>query len=162
MKLSLIAAVSSNRVIGNNNRLPWHLPADLKHFKNLTLGKPVIMGRKTFDSIGKPLPNRRNIVISRDKNLVIAGCEIFYSIDSALQAVSSEPEVMIIGGANLYAQTIARADQLYLTIIDAKIDGDAFFPAWDKNQWQLISQERHEADEKNQYAYCFQMLFAKK
>ena len=118
MKLSLIAAVSSNRVIGNNNRLPWHLPADLKHFKNLTLGKPVIMGRKTFDSIGKPLPNRRNIVISRDKNLVIAGCEIFYSIDSALQAVSSEPEVMIIGGANLYAQTIARADQLYLTIID--------------------------------------------
>ena len=118
MKISLVVAKSKNNVIGKNNQLPWHLPADLKHFKNLTMGKPIIMGRKTFDSIGKPLPGRRNIIISHQPNLFIDGCEVFHSIDDALSALKNETEVMIIGGANLYAQTIERASRLYLTEID--------------------------------------------
>lgn len=155
MKISLIVAQSKNRVIGKDNHMPWHLPADLKHFKHITMGKPIIMGRKTFDSIGKPLPGRRNIVISRDKNLQIPGCEVFHSIEEALIAVQNEPEIMVIGGANLYAQMFARANTIYLTVIDAEFDGDTFFPAL-SSEWILQSEETFSPDEKNQYAYCFQ------
>lgn len=156
MKISLIVAKSKNNVIGKNNQMPWHLPADLKHFKNITMGKPIIMGRKTFDSMGKPLPGRRNIIISRDKNLLIQGCEVFNSVDEALNAVRNELEVMIIGGANLYLQTLTRANCIYLTIIDAEFEGDTFFPELNKT-WQLISEEKFLADEKNLFPYCFQV-----
>lgn len=155
MKISLIVAKSKNNVIGKNNQLPWHLPADLKHFKQITMGKPIIMGRKTFDSIGKPLPGRRNMIISRDKQLFVEGCEVFNSIDDALSAVKNEPEVMIIGGANLYAQTMSRAKCIYLTLIDAEIEGDTFFPELNQ-EWKLVSEEKFSADEKNLYPYCFQ------
>ncbi|OGT42395.1 MAG: hypothetical protein A3F13_03365 [Gammaproteobacteria bacterium RIFCSPHIGHO2_12_FULL_40_19] len=158
MKLSLIVAKSKNNVIGKNNQMPWHLPADLKHFKQITMGKPIIMGRKTFDSIGKPLPGRRNMIISRDTKLSIAGCDVFHGIDDALKAVKNEPEVMIIGGANLYEQTLARAHCIYLTLIDAEFEGDTFFLAPELNkEWQLVSEEKFPADDKNLFSYAFQV-----
>jgi dihydrofolate reductase len=157
MLISLIVAKSKNNVIGKNNQLPWRLPADLKHFKNITMGKPIIMGRKTFESIGKPLPGRRNIIITHNKNYVAQGCDVFHSIDDALNALKNEVEVMIIGGANLYAQTMECASRLYLTEIDIEIDGDAFFPRLDLTKWQLVSEQKCAIDQKNQYAYCFQV-----
>jgi dihydrofolate reductase len=114
------------------------------------------MGRKTFESIGKPLPGRRNIIISRDKNLCIAGCDVFHSVDDALAAVQTAPEVMIIGGATLYAQLLPRAERIYLTRIEAVFDGDTFFPVLSA-QWQLLSAETHRPDEKNKYHYCFEV-----
>lgn len=154
MKISLIVAQSINHVIGKNNQLPWHLPADLKHFKNLTMGKPIIMGRKTFESIGKPLPGRRNIVISRDKRFFADGCDIFHSIDDALNAVTTEKEVMIIGGANLYSQVLHRAECIYMTIVDAKFDGDVFFPELNV-EWTISSEEKFLPNGKNMYPYRF-------
>lgn len=156
MKISLVVAKSKNNVIGKNNQLPWHLPADLKHFKNITMGKPIVMGRKTAESIGKPLPGRRNIIISHNKNFFATGCDIFHSIDDALKALKSEKEVMIIGGANLYAQMIEKADCIYMTVIDAEFEGDTFFPELN-NKWKLISEEKFLGDEKNKYAYWFQV-----
>jgi len=157
MKISFVVAKSRNNVIGKNNQLPWQLPADLAHFKKITIGKPIIMGRKTFDSIGKPLPGRRNIIISRDKNLRVEGCDVFHSIDDALNAVKTEVEVMIIGGENLFAQTLARANCIYLTVIDADFEGDTFFPELNHNEWKLIAEEKYLPDEKNVYAYQFQL-----
>ena len=156
--ISMISALAKNRAIGKKNALPWYLPADLKHFKQITMGKPIVMGRKTFDSIGKPLPGRRNIIVSRDKKLFVEGCDVFHSIDEALSAVKNESEVMIIGGANLYEQTIARADCIYLTLIDAEMEGDTFFPELSQ-QWKLVSEEKFSADEKNSYAYSFQIYY---
>lgn len=155
MTLSLIVVKSINHVIGNNNQLPWHLPADLAHFKKITLGKPIIMGRKTADSIGKPLPGRRNIVISRDKKLQMAGYDIFCTIDDALHAVKNEPEIIIIGGANVFLQTLSIAHTVYLTIIDAKFEGDTFFPDLNPAEWKLILEEKYMPDEKNVYPYRF-------
>ena len=156
MKISLVVAKSKNNVIGKNNQLPWHLPADLKHFKQVTMGKPIIMGRKTFDSIGKPLPGRRNMVISRNKNLIIEGCDVFHTLDDALHAVESENEVMIIGGENLFLQILNRAHYIYLTVIDAEFDGDTFFlPLSDT--WKLVENEKHIPDDRNNYSYCFQL-----
>lgn len=157
MTLSLIVARSRNDVIGKNNQMPWYLPADLKHFKQLTMGKPIIMGRKTFESIGRPLLGRRNIVISRQKTLLIDGCEVFASIDMALAAVSDAPETMIIGGANLYAQVLDRVNCIYMTVIDSEFEGDSFFPALDKKKWQLDQEEKHEPDGVNKHGYCFQV-----
>lgn len=154
MKLSLIVAQARHNVIGYRNRLPWHLPSDLRHFKTLTMGKPIIMGRKTFDSIGKPLLGRRNIVISRDTTLQIAGVEIFHSIDEALNVVKTAEEVMIIGGANLYAQTLHRAACIYMTIIDAEFNGDVFFPPLN-DEWNLQSEENCLPDKNNKYLYRF-------
>ena len=159
MILSLIAALSTNHVIGKNNQLPWHLPADLKHFKELTLNKSIIMGRKTFDSIGRALPNRRNIVITTQSDYKADNIETYTSIDAALAATAADAEVMLIGGAQLYKQTIARANRLYLTLVDTVIaDGDAFFPAWDPKEWSIDQDEQHTADEKNNFAYRFVML----
>src|SRR3990167_9398630 len=156
MKISLVVEKSKNNVIGKNNQLPWHLPADLKHFKQVTMGKPIIMGRKTFDSIGKPLPGRRNMVISRNKNLIIEGCDVFHTLDDALHAVESENEVMIIGGENLFLQILNRAHYIYLTVIDAEFDGDTFFlPLSDT--WKLVEDEKHIPDDRNNYSYCFQL-----
>ncbi len=158
MIISLIAAMDKNRIIGNDNRLPWHLPADLKHFKAITLNKPIIMGRKTFDSIGKPLPQRRNMVISRQKKLNLPGCEVFSSLSDAIKAVDTNEEVMIIGGESIFRESLSLADRLYLTIIDHEFEGDTVFPQWDKNAWKVISSETHQSDERNRYGYTFIQL----
>lgn len=155
MKISLIVAVDSKNGIGKNNQLPWHLPADLLHFKKITTGFSIIMGRKTFDSIGKPLPNRRNIVISRQQNLEINGVEVCDSIESALLLCKNEEEVFIIGGAQIFEQSLTIANTLYLTVIDHDFNADTFFPELDKNLWKESSNETHEPDEKNIYSYDF-------
>ena len=155
MKLSLIVAVSRNGVIGRGNTLPWHLPADLKHFKAVTMGKPVIMGRKTWESIGRPLPGRKNIVVSRNRDFRAAGCEVVSSLDAAVRACTDAAEVFVIGGAQLYADALPHADRLYLTRVDAEIDGDVTFPRFDPAAWKLVSSERREADEKNALALNF-------
>lgn len=152
MLISLIAAMDKQRLIGRENGLPWHLPADFKHFKEVTLGKPVIMGRKTFESIGRPLPGRTNIVISRS-GFNAEGVISVDSIEAALESAGSAEEVMIIGGAMLYEQILPRADRMYLTMVDAVCDGDAWFPAFDEAEWEIISDAPHPADEKNNYAF---------
>ena len=156
--ISLIAALANNRAIGKDNQLPWHLPADLKHFKQLTLNKPIIMGRKTFDSIGRPLPKRRNIIVTRQASLTIEGCEVFNSIDAALAATTDEAETMIIGGANIYEQTLAHADRLYLTLVDTDLDGDAFFPEWAETEWHVTDKSEHHQDENHIFNYTFIIL----
>ncbi len=153
--LSLIVATAKNNVIGKDNKMPWHLPADLAYFKKVTLGKPVIMGRKTFESIGRPLPKRRNIVITRDQGYQATGIDIVNSIDEALSLVSNVEEVMVIGGGSIYQHCLPQADRLYITHIDADIAGDTFFPHYDLAQWQLISCENYLADEKNAYDMKF-------
>lgn len=155
--LSAIVAMSENRVIGKDNKLPWHLPADLKHFKEITTGHHIIMGRKTFESIGKSLPNRVNIVLSRDTDFVASGCQTVTSIDSALEIAKAaqQHEIFIIGGAEIYRQLLSRIKRLYLTIVHTNIEGDAWFPELDTASWHEVSRERHEADEKNTYAYSF-------
>jgi len=153
--LSLITAMDSNRVIGKNNSLPWHLPADLAYFKQTTMGKPVIMGRKTFDSIGKALPGRKNIVLTRDNNFEAPDCEIATDIDQAMSKVDGSLEVMLIGGASLYEQTIHSADIIYLTLIHHEFNGDTWFPEINPKYWELESRNDFEPDEKNQFAYSF-------
>lgn len=155
MKIAMIAAMAADRVIGKDNKMPWHMPADLQHFKAVTLGKPVVMGRKTFESIGKPLPGRRNLVLSRTKPQDIAGVEWINSVDEALALLAGAPEIMIIGGAELYRQCLPIADRLYLTLIDAQLDGDTHFPDYSANEWQTVSEQRSAADERNPYAYRF-------
>ncbi len=153
--LSIISAMDKNRLIGNNNALPWHLPADLAFFKKTTLNKPILMGRKTFESIGRPLPGRRNIIITRNTEYQQQGCEIVVGIDEALALVKDQPEVMLIGGASLYEQTIRRAHSLYITEIHSKFKGDAWFPEIEPERWQEVWREDHKADEKNAYDYSF-------
>lgn len=159
MIISLIAAMDKNRVIGTDDgKLPWHLPADLKRFKSLTLGKPVIMGRKTFESIGKPLPERLNIVITRNKNYDAPGCVVVHSANDALQVAGDVPEVMVIGGAEVFTEFLPLAKRLYLTLIDGIFAGIAYFPQWDSEKWCEVSREAHEPDEKNVYGYAFLVL----
>ena len=155
MLISIIAAMSKNRVIGKDNVLPWHLPADLKHFKKLTLGKPIIMGRKTYASIGKPLPERHNIIITRESNLELPGCTVVNSVEEALQAAGDCDEVMVIGGCEIYKQFLPLANRLYLTLVHSTIEGDTFFPELDETKWEEVSRENFEADEKNSYTYSF-------
>lgn len=152
MIISLIAAMDKNRLIGRENGLPWHLPEDFRHFKAVTLGKPVIMGRKTFESIGRPLPGRKNIVISRS-GFDADGIMSVSGIEEALNEVSEAEEVMIIGGANLYEQMIDRADKMYLTLVDAECDGDAWFPEYSMEDWEVSDEKIYEADEKNNYNF---------
>lgn len=158
MKLSLIAAMDRNRVIGKDGDMPWDLPADLRYFRSTTAGKPVVMGRRTFESIGRPLPKRRNIVISRQLK-ALPGCDVFDSLDTALDILknteTAHDEIMIIGGATLYTQTLPQADRLYLTLIDAEFDGDTFFPAWSEADWQENFREPHAPDAENSHAYTF-------
>jgi dihydrofolate reductase len=158
MIVSIIVAMADNRVIGIENRLPWSLPADMKWFRQQTLGKPVLMGRKTFDSIGKPLPGRRNIVVTRDATLAIEGCEVVSSADVALELCHDEAEVMIIGGASFYEQMLPRADRLYLTLVHADVAGDAHFPAINFNEWREIERHDHNADSANPFNYSFVIL----
>ncbi|MFQ1932293.1 type 3 dihydrofolate reductase [Aeromonas veronii] len=158
MKISMIAAMAHDRVIGKDNQMPWHLPADLAHFKRVTLGKPVLMGRKTFESIGRPLPGRRNLVISRNPDYQAEGIEVVGSVEAALALLAgcSVEELMVIGGGHLYAEMLPSADCLYLTRIDLAVEGDTRFPAFDDGQWQLVDCESHPADEKNPSPYSFE------
>ena len=157
MRLSLIVAVAKNRVIGNKNEMPWHLPADFAYFKKITIGHPIIMGRKTFESIGRPLPGRRNIVVSRNPVFRADGVEVVASLELAINACHRE-DAFVIGGATLYAEALPRVDRVYLTEVDAAPDGDTLFPVLDKNQWREIARERREADEKNIHAMEFVVL----
>lgn len=138
--------MANQRVIGINNTLPWKLSADLKHFKAVTLGKPVIMGRKTWESIGRPLPGRENIVITSNDDYIAEGATIFTCIDDALAHTQNAEEVMLIGGANLYAQLLPIVNKMYLTLIDLDIEGDAFFPEWEAQEWTIKSEEKHHQD----------------
>ncbi len=142
-KLSIIVAMSSNLAIGVNNTLPWHLSEDLKHFKSLTTGHTIIMGRKTYESIGRPLPNRRNIVVSRNLNTFYDGVEIVNSLEDALSISSNDEEVFIIGGSNIYEQSLSFVEYLYITEIAKAFEGDAFFPEIDKSLWTEFSRETH-------------------
>jgi len=144
--------MDKNRLIGSKNGLPWHLPADFKHFKEVTLGKPVLMGRKTFESIGRPLPGRKNIVVSRS-GFKADGIDGVDSIDAGLDLVADVEEVMIIGGANIYEQMISRAMKMYLTFVDAECEGDAWFPEINQADWKIVNQQLVEADDKNNYSF---------
>lgn len=151
--------MADNRVIGIENRLPWKLPADMKWFRQHTLGKPIVMGRKTFESFGsKPLPERTNIVITRDKNYQAEGVVVVNSIDEALKAAGNVEEIMIIGGASFYEQMLPKADRLYVTQVHGKFEGDAFFPEFDMSAWNETLHEEHIEDEKNQYRYSFSVF----
>ncbi len=152
----MIAAMAKNRVIGMDNDMPWHLPDDLKFFKAKTTGKPVVMGRKTFESIGsRPLPNRPNVVISRNPELQLEGVSVYNSVDDALEAFKDSEEVIIMGGGQLYKQMLPRADRLYLTLIDAEIEGDTLFPDWTQFDWKTVESIPHSTDERHEYAFEF-------
>lgn len=160
--LSMIVATADNNIIGKDNDMPWHLPADLAYFKKVTLGKPIIMGRKTYESIGRPLPGRRNIVISRDENYTPQGkgaesVDVVASVEQAFALVDGEtiPEVMVIGGGAIYQHCLPNADRLYITHIKAAIDGDTQFPNYDDGSWQKISNELRPSDENNAYDLDF-------
>ncbi len=161
MLVSIIAAMDRNRLIGNRNQLPWHLPADLAHFKQVTMGKPIVMGRKTYESIGRALPGRTNIVLTRSPDFNAEGVLTAHTLEQALDYVSSEDEVMIIGGSAIYELTLSRADRLYLTYVENSFEGDAWFPDFDLEQWKIIGSEEHSADEKNSSDYRF-VTYARK
>ena len=155
MRVSIIAALSTNNVIGRGNALPWRLSADLKRFKTLTMGHHLIVGRKTFESIGRPLPGRTMVVLTRG-SLAAPGVLTATSIDEALALAAQDAEPFLAGGADVYAQTLRRADRMYLTRVHAEIDGDATFPEFDDvNEWRLADSEHFEADEKNEYPFSF-------
>jgi dihydrofolate reductase len=156
MIASIIAALSANNVIGRNNRLPWHLSADLKRFKMLTLGHHLLVGRKTFESLDGPLPGRTVVVITHDRAFAADGVLTAPSVERALELARLDPEVFIGGGAQIFEQTIHRAERMYLTRVHAEMEGDAFFPEFDDvTEWNLVDVEHHEADEKNDYPYSF-------
>jgi dihydrofolate reductase len=155
MKITIVVAMAANRVIGKDNSLPWHLPADLKHFKQLTLGKPVVMGRKTYESIGRPLPERTNIVVTRDRDYAAPGCVVVHSLEGALEAAGESAEVMVIGGAGLYRQILPRTDTIHLTRVHAEFEGNTVFPELNEADWHEVSRTDCAPDEKNPWAYSF-------
>ncbi len=162
MRYAIIAAMDRQQLIGKNNSLPWHLPADLKHFKTLTLGKPIIMGRKTYESIGRPLPGRTTIVLSRDTGAKLHDEVILaHTLNDALEAAQNAAlgmgasEVMIVGGADIYFQSLPRVERMYLTLVHGNYEGDAYFPAYDRRDFGVIHEEHHPADEANSAAYSF-------
>ncbi len=154
MKLTLIAAMDRNRAIGCNGSMPWHLPADLRHFKEKTLGHPVLMGRKTFESIGKPLPGRENLVLTRSRNFAAEGVTVLHSLDALKER---EEEIMVIGGGELYASLLPQARRMWLTRIDTAVaEADTWFPAWEAEPWQCVERIPHPADERNLYWMVFE------
>ncbi|MDF1582806.1 MAG: dihydrofolate reductase [Methyloprofundus sp.] len=155
MKLSLIVAMATNRTIGINKQMPWHLSADLKHFKKITLGHPIIMGRKTFESIARPLPGRQNIIISRDIHYQQEGCLVFNDLDAAVQYCADKEEVFVIGGATLYDATLARADRLYITQIHQSFEGDTWFPEINAAKWREVAREDVDNDVSVDFKYSF-------
>ena len=157
MTITIVVAISENHAIGKDNKLLWYLPNDLKHFKEITSGHTVIMGRKTYESVGKPLPNRRNIIITR-QNITIEGCEVVNSIEAALALCAEEAEVFIVGGAEIYKQSMHLTDRIYLTIVHKDFDGDSYFPEINPNEWHETAREDHEPDAKNTLPYSFVTL----
>ncbi|HWP45345.1 MAG TPA: dihydrofolate reductase [Blastocatellia bacterium] len=160
MIVSIIVAMDEKRGIGRDNRLPWRLSADMKRFRELTMGHHMIMGRKTFESISKPLPGRETIIVTRDPDYSAEGCLIAHSVEDALRLARErgEGEVFIVGGAEIYAQTLARADRMYLTRVHTVTEADTFFPEWDEAAWVEKESFYHPADEKNQYPFTFKLL----
>ena len=158
MIVSIIAAMDRNHLIGNNNQLPWHLPADFAHFKSVTMGKPVVMGRKTFESIGKPLPGRTNIVLSRNPDTRFEGVLCVSRFKDAVAAVPDAEEIMIIGGSTIYEMLLPQVNRMYLTYVDAGFEGDAWFPAFKESDWQEKETVTRPADEKNLYDCRFVTL----
>ena len=161
MIISLVAAMDSNRLIGVSNQLPWRLPADMRRFRAVTMGKTIVMGRKTHESIGKPLPGRTNIVLTRSATYRAEGCCVVGSISDAFDACSGIEELVVIGGANVYEQTLAQVTHLYLTTIHHAFEGDEYFPAFAAQAWQETNRENFDADDKNAYAYTFVDLVRK-
>lgn len=159
VSISLVVAAAKNNVIGKDNQLLWRLPEDMKFFKNVTWGMPVVMGRKTFESLGKPLPGRKNIVITRQNNWTAEGTIAVKSLDDALFLVKNMDvkEMMVIGGGEIYQMAFEKAKRIYITRVDAEPEGDTYFPAIDPKVWKLVSQKDHEADEKHQFSYSFQI-----
>jgi dihydrofolate reductase len=159
MIVSLLLAASENNVIGKNNQLPWHLPDDLKYFKNLTWGLPILMGRKTFDSIGKPLPGRKSIVITRDQSWKHEGVEVVHSLDDAIAKADElgAKEIFVIGGAEIFHSSLPVANRIYLTRIHHDFDGDVFFPEIDAAKWECVSSRFCAADEKNAYDHTYEV-----
>lgn len=159
MKLSAIVAISNNNVIGKDNELPWYLPADLKYFKKITINHPVIMGRKNYEAIGRPLPKRTNIVLTQDPYYLSSNILIAHSIEEALALAYDldSDEVFVIGGAMIYEICLPLLDRMYITEIHADFDGDTFFPDWNREEWNLISEEHHSSDKKNEFDYSFKI-----
>lgn len=156
--LSLCVAMDKNRLIGRNNALAWHLPADLKHFRAVTMGKPIIMGRKTYDSIGRPLPGRLNIVVSRNPNLTITGCQVLHHFDDVLILSKKYEESVVIGGAKLYEMLLAEVQRMYVTWVHAEFVGDIYFPDYQLEQWLEIDRQDYPADARNPCPYSFTVL----
>lgn len=158
--ISLIAAMSENRVIGRDGGLPWHLPADLKHFQQTTMGHPVIMGRRTFESLGRPLPGRTNIIVTRNPDYELDDAIVVRSLDEAIQAAEDDDpeEIFILGGEEIFRQALPRAQRMYLTLVQAEFDGDVMFPEFNAGEWRTVEQREHPADEKNKYACTFQTI----
>ena len=154
--ITLIVAVADNGVIGRNNALPWHLPEDLKRFKRLTMGKPIVMGRKTFESIGKPLPGRHNIIVTRDANYRREGATVVHGIDEAVLAAEAAAEIMVIGGADLFRLFLPRATRIHLTRVHGDIEGDVLWPALD-DTWGVVESELHAADERHAWSMTFEV-----
>jgi len=155
-QLTLVAALARNGIIGRDNRLPWHLPADLRFFKQITMGKPLLMGRRTWESIGRPLPGRPMIILSHDRSYRAVGGTVVHALSEALTAAGDAPEIMVIGGAVLFKQTLPQAQRMYLTQVEADVPGDTWFPDWNPAEWELVWEEAHSADEKNAWPFRFQ------
>lgn len=155
--LNIVVAAGLNGAIGKDNKLLWHLPDDLKYFKKVTMGHPVIMGRATYDSIGRPLPGRKNIVVSRNKDLQIEGCEVVPTPEVALKLVKDSEEIMLIGGADMYRQLLPQTRRVYMTLVNDAPEADRFFPTLLRDEWKLVSEEFHPEDEKHKHSFKFQI-----
>ena len=158
MQVSIIVAMDRNRVIGKNDNLPWHISSDLQNFKKITMGNPIVMGRKTHESIGRPLPGRENIILTRDRNYQVEGCIVLQSLDDVFEHCKDTDEIMITGGSEIYQQSLEYASRLYLTEVHTEVEGDTFFPEFDRSEWKEISRENFKADEKNEFDYSFVIL----
>ena len=162
MIISLIAAMDENRGIGLKGRIPWRLSSDMKRFRELTIGHDIVVGRRTFESIGKPLPGRQTIIVTRNPDFSTEGCLVVHSLDEAVNLARSrgESEAFICGGALIYAEAISRAQRFYLTIVHAQVESDTFFPEWDEGAWTIAHSSHHEADDKDEYSSTFRLLEA--
>jgi dihydrofolate reductase len=155
MNISIIAAMGKKRELGFGGKLPWHLSDDLKRFKALTYRHAVVMGRKTYESIGKPLPERKNIIVTRDPAYVAAGCAVSHSIEEAFKAAEGDSEIFVIGGAEIYKLALPYANKMYLTFVEAELEADVYFPEFNPTEWSVVKEEPHEADEKHPYRFTF-------
>lgn len=158
MVVSIVVAMDRQQIIGRDNDLPWRLSDDLKHVKNITMGKPMIMGRKTHESIGKPLPGRENIIITRNKQYDSEGCTVFNSIDAALEYCSDHDEIILMGGEEIFRQAFGKVSRIYLTEVHAQVEGDTFFPDFNRTEWNEIERQDYKADDRNEYDYSFVTL----